>query len=170
MDLFPGTNIVQVCMGQRISWGRKLLHLPCAFRSSLCFEHGVRKAYLLLILHRVKGETVWREYRLQVRDSDNATFFGGQRNAESRLNALQYVNTMLCMLELRLSAAGGSLCLHPVLDGILFVAAKQLPSPNCFSNELIDTPLLDVTVAAGSAQRILMHELCMLSSFFSLRA
>lgn len=77
---------------------------------------------------------------------------------------------MLCMLELRLSAAGGSLCLHPVLDGILFVAAKQLPSPNCFSNELIDTPLLDVTVAAGSAQKILMHELCMLSSFFSLRA
>lgn len=77
---------------------------------------------------------------------------------------------MPCMLELHLSAAGGSLCLHPVLDGVLFVAAQQLPSPNCFSDELINTPLLDVTVAAGSAQKILMHELCMLSSFFSLRA
>lgn len=63
----------------------------------------------------------------------------------------------------------GSLCLHPILDGV-FVAAKQLPNPDCFSDELINTPLLDVTVAAGSAEKILMHELCMLCSFFSLRA
>lgn len=65
---------------------------------------------------------------------------------------------------------GESQCLHPILDGILFVAAKQLPSPNCFSDGLINIPLLNVTVAAGSARKILMHELCMLCSFFSLRA
>lgn len=171
MDLFPGTNMVQLCMGQRIWHGVESFYIcPCAFTGLLCFEHRVRKIYLLLMLHRVKGETVCREYRLQIKGSDNTAFFGGQRDAESRWNTLQYVNAMPCMLELGLSAAGESPCLHPVLDGILFVTAKQLPSPNCFSDELIDTPLLDITVAAGSAQKILMHELCMLSSFFSLRA
>lgn len=40
----------------------------------------------------VKG--VCREYRLQIKGSDNTAFFGGQRNAESRLNTLQYVNAM----------------------------------------------------------------------------
>lgn len=44
----------------------------------------------------LKEKQVWREYRLQVRDSDNAAFFGGQRNAESRLNTMQYVNAMPC--------------------------------------------------------------------------
>lgn len=52
----------------------------------------------------------------------------------------------------------------------IFVAINQLPSLNCFSDEQINIPLLDVTVATGSAQKILMHELCMLCSFFSLRA
>lgn len=78
MDLFPGTDMAQVCMGQRMCHGVESFYI-CAFRGSLCFEHGIRKTYLLLMLHRVKGETVCREYRLQIKGSDNAAFFGGQK-------------------------------------------------------------------------------------------
>lgn len=45
---------------KNVSRGRKLLYLLFAFGGSLCFERGVRKAYLLLMLRRVK-----RRNRLQ---------------------------------------------------------------------------------------------------------
>lgn len=52
---------------------------------------------------------------------------------------------------------------------ILFVEINQLRSFNCLSDEVINSPLLDRTAATGSALKILMHELCMRCSFFSLR-
>lgn len=52
---------------------------------------------------------------------------------------------------------------------ILLVEVNQSQSSNCLGNEVINSPLLDRTVATGSALKILMHELCMRCSFFSLR-
>lgn len=45
---------------------------------------------------------------------------------------------------------------------------NQLRSFNCLSYEVINSPLLDRTAATGSTLKILMHELCMRCSFFSL--
>lgn len=76
-----------------------------------------------------KGKTSCREYRLEIKVSDNAAFFHSQRNVESRLNTAickchaTYVGVMLECCR------GGSPCLHSILDGILFVAVSQLPSP-----------------------------------------
>lgn len=56
-----------------------------------------------------------------------------------------------------------------ILVVILFVEINQSRSSNCLSNEVINSPLLDKTATTGSALKILMHELCMQCSFFSLR-
>lgn len=70
-----------------------ILEVHCALKVGL----GKRTCFSCCV--ELKGETGCREYRLQIKGSDNAAFFEGQRNAESRLNTLQYVNATPCMLE-----------------------------------------------------------------------
>lgn len=92
MDLFPGTNMVQVCMGQRICHGVESFYIyPVLSEVHCALNMGFGK-HTCFSCCTVKG--VCREYRLQIKGSDNTAFFGGQRNAESRLNTLQYVNAM----------------------------------------------------------------------------
>jgi len=94
-------------MGQRLHHGIErfyifslVLEIQCALNVELgnhsCFSCGVE----------FKGEISCGEYRLEIKGSDNAAFFKSQRNVEFRLNTLQYVNAMPCMLEPCLSAAG----------------------------------------------------------------
>lgn len=80
----------------------------------------------------LKGETGCREYRLQIKGSDNAAFLEGQRNAESRLNTLQYVNATPHMLELCLSAAAGKPVPSSPLGWNIICCSKAIAQPRLF--------------------------------------
>lgn len=78
------------------------------------------------------------------------------------------MSSHLCECFTRVMLQGWRL-LPVILVVILFVEINQSRSSNCLSNEVINSPLLDRTVTTGSALKILMHELCMRCSFFSLK-
>lgn len=103
-----------------------LLEGRCALKVGL----GTRTCFSCCV--ELKGETGCREYRLQIKGSDNAAFIEGQRNAESKLNTLQYVNATPCMLELRLSAAGGKPVSAPRFGWNIVCCSKAIAQPQLF--------------------------------------
>lgn len=120
-------QVADVYGAKNVWWVRKLFYLLFAFGGSLCFNMGLGMHTCFSCCIELKGEADCREYWLQIKGSDNAAFFEGQRNTESRLNTLQYVNATPRMLDLRLSAAGG----QPVVCILFWMEYCLLQQSNC---------------------------------------
>lgn len=100
-----------------------LLEVRCALKVGLgkrtCFSRCVE----------LKGETGCREYRLQIKGSDNAAFFEGQRNAESKLNtAICKCHTMYVGVTLECCRGKACVCI-PFWMEYCLLQQSSCPAP-----------------------------------------